>query len=381
MSGVPSGGPKRTLPWMALLAAASLAVSGCATRPDQAAALDLPLVRAAIISSVGEDGRPLDDPPVVRQVGARNDVLLLSGGGSDGAFGAGVLVGWTAAGTRPNFDVVTGVSTGALMATLAFLGPSRDADLVRAYTQITTKDVYRKRGVFGLIGKGALFDRAPLEAMIAGLVTEAMLDEVAREHKKGRRLFVGTTDLDTGVMTTWDMGRIASSASPDRAILYRQVLAASSALPGLFAPVYIRQSEALPTMHVDGGVKAAILFRSYMVDPTGQNENVWAIVNGHVSFKGNEAPGGANAGSIVGRSVSELLRTITQRSVQRTYTMTRNAGAKFNLAYLPDDVEETDPLLFVPLDMKRLFDKGVSLGSSGGWSPVPPRLEPLERMR
>ncbi len=361
---------------------AAVTLSGCATRPDNLPPPDIALIRSAIISAVDENGAALDDPPPVRQVGSRQDVLLLSGGGSDGAFGAGVLVGWTEAGTRPTFNVVTGVSTGALMATLAFLGPKKDPLLIRAYTQMTSKDIYRRRGVVGFAKNASLFDRGPLEAIIAEIVTDALLDEVATEHRKGRRLFVASTDLDSGVATVWDMGRIAISKSPQRAQLYRQVLAASAAIPGVFSPVYIKQQEqGPPTMHVDGSLKNAVLLRSYMVDPKGSNENVWAVVNGHLSLAGNRALSGTNSGSIIGRSISEMLRTISYRSVERTYVMSRNAGAKFNLAYLRDDAEETNPIEFKPEEMKRLFDEGVAVGKTGRWASSPPRLEPLARIR
>lgn len=364
-----------------IVVAVSLALAGCATRPDVLPVDDPALAKFAIISAVDESGAPLDDPPPVRQVGARHDVLVLSGGGSVGAFGAGVLAGWTQSGTRPTFDVVTGISTGALMATLAFLGPSRDADLIRSYTQVTNKDVYKRRGIFGFAKRASVFDRGPLEKMIEALVNDQLLDEVAAEHRKGRRLFIGTTDLDTGVATVWDMGRIAMSKSPQRAQLYRQVLAASAAIPGAFSPVYIKQSDGPPTMHVDGTLKQALLFRSYMVDPKGSNENVWAIVNGHVSYVGNKTLSGNNSGSILGRTISEMLRTITRRSVERVYAMARAGNVKFNLAYLRDDAEEPSPIQFDPVEMKRLFDEGVVVGKNGGWAPVPPRLEPLQRMR
>lgn len=356
-------------------------LAGCASRPAIAPLDDPALARLAIISSVDDDGTPLDDPTPVRQVGQRHDVLLLSGGGSVGAFGAGVLVGWSEAGTRPSFDVVTGISTGALMATLAFLGPSRDEDLMRAYTQITDKDVMKRRGIIGFAKHASVYDRGPLEKMIEQIVTEQLLDAVAVEHRKGRRLFIGTTDLDSGVATVWDMGRIAISKAPNRVRLYRQVLTASAAVPGAFSPVYIQQSDGPPTMHVDGGIKQAILFRSYMIDPRGSNENVWAIVNGRVSFTGSKTLSGNNAGSIIGRSISEMLRTITFRSVQRIYTIANNAGTKFNLAYLPDDIEEPSPITFEPEAMKSLFDAGRAIGKVGKWQSEPPRLERYERAK
>ena len=362
-----------------LIIAAGLLVAGCATRLTEVAG-DPVLARAAIVQTTGEDGEPIGDPPRVRRSGDRYDVLLLSGGGSDGAFGAGVLSGWTASGKRPEFDVVTGVSTGALMATLAFLGPRHDDDLRRAYTEITDREVYRKRGLFGLARHGALYDRRPLEASIAQVVTGPLLDEVAREYRKGRRLYVGTTDLDAGVSLVWDMGKIASSDSPDRLRLYRQVLAASAAIPGVFQPVYIGIG-GKTVMNVDGGAKGSLVFRSYMVDPARAGQNVWTIVNSHISFRGADSVAGANAPTVVGRSISEMLRTIGYRTVYRTYVIARNGNARFNLAYIPDEIAETDPIRFEPSEMRRLFDDGYAAGKAGRWQAEPPRLERLERIR
>jgi predicted acylesterase/phospholipase RssA len=363
-----------------LLSISAASLAACATRPDALPIDDPALAKLALVSSVDEDGAPLNDPPPVRQVGKRHDVLLLSGGGSVGAFGAGVLVGWSQAGTRPEFDVVTGISTGGLMATLAFLGPSQDAQLSRTYTQITNADVMKRRGIIGFAKNASVYDSGPLERMISEIVTEQLLDDVAIQHRKGRRLYVGTTNLDEGVASVWDMGRIAASNSPNRVQLYRKVLAASAAIPGVFSPVYISQSSGPPTMHVDGSVKRAMLFRSYMIDPRGTDEHVWAIVNGRVSY-GNPAPvKGTNSASIVGRSISEMLRTITYRSIQQIYTMAHNAKADFKIAYLPDDVSEPSPIEFDPVAMQALFAAGRSLGASGKWQAEPPRLERYERM-
>jgi predicted acylesterase/phospholipase RssA len=176
------------------------------------------------------------------------------------------------------------------------------------------------------------------------------------------------------------MGKIAISKSPYRLALYRQVLAASAAVPGAFPPVYIRQGNAQPTLHVDGGVRNAMLFRSYMIDVKGTNQRVWAIVNSHITYKSGDMATGANVESVVSRSISEMLRSILLRSVQRIYTMTRVANAEFRLAYIPDDVVETDPMMFKPDEMKRLFEAGYAFGRKGKWASEPPRLEKLERV-
>jgi predicted acylesterase/phospholipase RssA len=141
--------------------------------------------------------------------------LALSGGGSHGAYGAGVLIGWTDAGTRPEFDVVTGISTGALTATAVFLGPEQD-DSLRMYTKVTNKDIYKSRGLLAVLTEDSMYDAAPLRALIAKQIDDGVLQAVAREHARGRRLFVGTVNLDAEAFTIWDMGFIASSDRPDK---------------------------------------------------------------------------------------------------------------------------------------------------------------------
>lgn len=356
-----------------------LLLAGCATRPLTGLG-DPSLMLEAQVREVDSNGRPLRDAAVPPTLDGRHDVLLLSGGGSDGAFGAGVLVGWTESGKRPKFDIVTGVSTGALMATLAFLGPEYDRDLKRMYTEVSDKDILTKRGIIGLFG-GAFFNRTPMEKMIASIVDERMLDAVAAEYRTGRRLYVATTDLDRGITVTWDMGRIAASKSPYRATLYHEVLAASAAIPGVFRPAYIGATGKAPSMQVDGGIKTAVLFRSYMIDPDGDVQHVWAIVNGQVRWETDSGEGGANVTDTLPRTITEMLRTITWRSLYRVYVMARNGGADYHLAFLPDDVAETNPISFEAVGMARLFEAGRKFALGNAWQKEPPRLEKLERMR
>ncbi len=166
--------------------------------------------------------------------------LALSGGGSDGAFSAGVLGGWTAFGTRPEFDVVTGVSTGALTAPFAFLGPKYDAALKDVFTTSDTQDIAIMRPVRGLIGGDSLASNAPLAKVVAHYVTPKFLAEVAAEHRKGRRLLIGTTNLDAERPVIWDMGAIASSGSAEALELFRTVLLSSAAIPAVFPPGFIK---------------------------------------------------------------------------------------------------------------------------------------------
>ena len=161
-------------------------------------------------------------------------VLALSGGGSNGAFAVGLLSGWSEHGTRPQFKIVTGVSTGALTATYAFLGPEYDTLIEKLYTSITDQDVYRNRNPFSALFGDSLRDTSPLRRMIESWIDSELLARVAEEHRKGRRLYIATTDLDATRLVTWDMGAIAASDRGDRLQRYRDVLLASAAIPVAF---------------------------------------------------------------------------------------------------------------------------------------------------
>jgi predicted acylesterase/phospholipase RssA len=182
----------------------------------------------AILAAAGKTG-PL--PPA--------NFLAISGGGEDGAFGAGLLIGWTAAGTRPEFKLVTGISTGALTAPFAFLGPKYDDQLKAVYTTISQKDVLEQRGFLAAIYDDALADNAPLRQLVAKYVTADMLKDIAAENAKGRILAIGTTNLDARRPVVWNIGKIAASGNPKALDLVRDILVASAAIPGAFPPMMI----------------------------------------------------------------------------------------------------------------------------------------------
>jgi hypothetical protein len=189
-------------------------------------------------------------------------MLALSGGADDGAFGAGLLNGWSRRGDRPEFTVVTGVSTGALIAPLAFLGPSHDAMLKKAFTEINASDVFRLNVLGGLFGGDSLASTDPLRRLVASFADDALLEAVAQQHRRGRRLLVGTTNLDTQRPVMWDLGAIAASDSPNKLRLFHDVMVASAAVPGLFAPVIIEtlaDGRMIKELHVDGGVTMNVL--------------------------------------------------------------------------------------------------------------------------
>ena len=183
--------------------------------------------------------------------------LAISGGGQDGAFGAGLLNGWSQHGDRPTFRIVTGISTGALIAPFAFLGEDYDASLKEMYTLYSTKQIIKKSILSGLFGGDSIADSAPLFGLIEKYLDEKAIERIAEEHRKGRRLFVGTTNMDALRPVIWDLGAIAVSDHPDKANLIHRAILASASIPGAFPPVLFDVSKdgiEYNELHVDGGI-------------------------------------------------------------------------------------------------------------------------------
>jgi predicted acylesterase/phospholipase RssA len=183
--------------------------------------------------------------------------LAISGGGQNGAFGAGLLNGWTQHGDRPTFRIVTGISTGAIMAPFAFLGEDYDTSLKEMYTRYSTKQIIKKSILSGLFGGKAIADSAPLLGLLERYLDETAIERIAREHRKGRRLLVGTTNMDALRPVIWDIGAIATSDHPDKANLIHRAILASASIPGVFPPILFDVSKGgieYNELHVDGGV-------------------------------------------------------------------------------------------------------------------------------
>ncbi|WP_237452256.1 patatin-like phospholipase family protein [Qipengyuania algicida] len=252
----------------------SFSLSACASWPDR------PAVAASIAATASVEG--FDDIRIYADADNghwlqwrqqwRDDreragtitpirMLAISSGSDKGAFAAGLLNGWSDSGNRPDFTLVTGTSTGALIAPFAFLGGQYDGTLRTMYTTISARDIFRKRPVEGVLGGVSLADSAPLTHLIERYLTDQIVDEIAVEHRKGRRLLVTTTNLDAQRGVVWDIGAIASSGNPRRAVFIRQLLLASASIPGLFQPVLIdveNNGQNLSEMHVDGGTTASM---------------------------------------------------------------------------------------------------------------------------
>jgi predicted acylesterase/phospholipase RssA len=311
--------------------------------------------------------------------------LAISGGGADGAFGAGVLTGWTERGDRPEFDVVTGVSTGALTAPFAFLGPQYDDALRVVYTESTTRDIAIARPVRGLIAGDSLASNAPLARVVAHYVTPQFLAEVAAEHQKGRRLLIGTTNLDAQRPVVWDMGKIASLGTPESADLFRKVLLASAAIPAVFPPGFVKvaaNGAVYDEMHVDGGATREVFvlptqFMAKKIDSTlgiSPTRRVYIIRNGRVDPEWKAVK--ARTLSIAGRSISTLIKNQGIGDLYELYMFSRRNGIDFNLVYIPGTFPDTSTQAFDPVYMTKLFDVGLGFGRNGGpWQKTPPRWQ------
>lgn len=305
--------------------------------------------------------------------------LALSGGGGDGAFGAGLLKGWTRTGTRPEFSVVSGVSTGALIAPFAFLGPAYDDTLKDMYTGgygITLID--SPDPISAVFGPG-IFDSGRMLTLARKFVTSEVIAAVAREHRKGRRLLVLTTNIDAQRPVVWDMGAIAASGAPGADELFRTVMAASASIPGIFTPTLIPAESGghrFQEMHVDGGVISNVfvlpdyfLANSSFLPLKGKGD-LYVLMNGklHPTFEVTEN----RTVDIVGRSVSTMIRTHSRATLQSTYALTRRSGIGFHLAAIPGNVHDSDAGEFDTDEMRQLYQFGYDRASSGkAWVSAP----------
>ena len=303
----------------------------------------------------------------IRPVGAKQngDWLILSAGGEDGAFGAGLLAGWSKAGTRPDFSVVTGVSTGALMATYAFLGAAYDERLHDLYTRVTAADVFEVGAT-----RQSMLDTWPLEDTIAKNVTPELMADVAREHQRGRRLFVVTTNLDAGRPVVWDMGAIANHGGDAALKLFRQVLLASASVPGIFPPVMIEakaNGQPVQEMHVDGGTTApfyvvpiALLLGTANIRLPADRLHV--LMNGKLvpAFQVTEQ----STIAILGRSMDVLINAAASAEVAAVKALGQRDGIAIDVASIDPAFSRISHGAFDSDYMKALFDHGFEQGTS-----------------
>jgi predicted acylesterase/phospholipase RssA len=316
--------------------------------------------------------------------------LALSGGGDDGAFGAGVLCGWTDHGDRPKFKLVTGISTGALIAPFAFLGSQYDHVLRQVYTGVTSDDIFRKKSLLTVLWRESVADTWPLARLLDMYVDESMLAEVAREHQKGRRLIIGTTQLDAQRLVLWDMGAIAASRDPEAIKLFRKVMLASASIPGAFPPQYIKVEAGgkfYDEMHVDGGTTAQVILYETALDPEimmagldqlsrGRPRILYIIRNSQIKPEWEDIR--PRVGPIAARAISTLIKYHGVGDLFRLYAFAKRDKMDYNLAAIPPDTAPTrgrEP--FDQVYMNQLFELGYDLAVKGyPWMKYPPFFNP-----
>jgi predicted acylesterase/phospholipase RssA len=398
-----------TLAWVAALC---LVLAGCGTLPRNAAPAQAALegkipgfpdargwagqtsstLEQDLVRSFAQESAQ-DFPPDASGT-VRYAHLALSGGGANGAFGAGFLNGWTATGTRPVFKIVTGVSTGALMAPFAFVGPSYDQALREFYTTTSSSDIFLLGSTFGLLWQlvagEALADTRPLQAMIARHVDEQLLQRVAEAHQRGRRLYIGTAYLDGPRFVVWNMGLIASSGRPDALALFRKVMLASASIPVAFPPVFF-EVELMPggprydEMHVDGGVGARVfinggVFRGSVIRERGGlggagREDIFVIHNGQLVPQPEPVP--RSLAQIASRSIDASGRAAVLGDLFRIHGYAQRVDGSFRWITIPPDVNMIGEEIFDPAHMQELYDLGLRMaGASDAWSAQPPGHEP-----
>lgn len=312
--------------------------------------------------------------------------LAISGGGEAGAFGAGLLCGWTEAGTRPDFNLVTGISTGALTAPFAFLGSTRDRELRRVYTDVSAEQILKARNLMVALFGDAMADNAPLFGLISGYVNESMLADVARAYDSGKLLFIATTDLDAQQPVIWNIGAIAKSGHPRSLDTVRRVLLASAAIPGAFPPTMFDVSvgdERYQEMHVDGGTIAqTFLYPSALTVQRREriaagkpvlSANAYVIRNGRLDpdWSGVER----RTLNIAGRAISTMIATGGYNDVMNIYKDAVRDAIGYNLAFIQRDFDSPLPAPFDPVYMRALFEYAYGKARQGyDWAKKPPGI-------
>ena len=289
------------------------------------------------------------------------EILMLSGGGAGGAFGAGILVGWSQLGSRPDFDIVTGVSAGALIAPLAFLGSAWDGQLEEAFGGQASEGLLKPHWIDALFGT-SVFDGAPLKHLVERFVTPELIRAVAAESARGRLLLVGTTDLDREKLVVWNMGLIAAQGGEAARELFSSILVASASVPGVFPPVMIHSranGQNFDEMHADGGTRESFLAFPDIatvspVDlPSLNGAHLYLLANRKLgSTTQNTAP---DTRSILMRSVATALQGVARSNVVLVYAFARRHGITLQATAIPESYPYGGPLDFSASAIRQLF--------------------------
>ncbi|WP_064681186.1 patatin-like phospholipase family protein [Rhizobium bangladeshense] len=363
---------------MAILILAPLA--GCMA-PDRVSYSPKAAANASIegfgdIRSYADTGRQAPDARAWFAIPRHKDVnyLVLSGGGAGGAFSVGVLKAWSDSKERPKFDMVSGVSTGALIAPLAFLGEAYDDTLVDLYTSGVAKELVDADFLPKALLGPSLLRQEPLRRMVERHLTQEILDKIAAEHRKGRRLLVLTSNLDSQRPVVWNMGAIADSARPGALKLFQDVIIASASIPGIFPAVLIKVKaggEEFEEMHSDGGSSSQILTipEGWMVSPRqaawpkGLKLNMYVIVNNALMPEFSTTTN--NTLAVMARASAALIKSQTRSALVATYVYAQKNGIRFRVAAIDRQIpyRMTDP--FNTNYMRAVYHLGYAEMASG----------------
>ena len=310
--------------------------------------------------------------------------LALSGGADNGAFSAGFLNGWTKAGTRPQFKLVTGVSTGALIAPFAFLGPEYDDAVKAIYTNVSRKDIIKDRIFYSVLFKDAMADTTPLAQLLKVKVTQKMVDEIGVEYAKGRLLFLATTNLDAKRPVIWNVTKIAASGKPEALELIQKIMLASASIPGAFPPVMFNveaNGKSFEEMHVDGSATAQVFvywtgieLNKLAAEHNARRERkVYVLCNTRLDPEWAEVE--RRTLSITFNAIATLLEYHVIGDLHRIYQVTQRDGTDFNLAYIPESFKIPRTRQFDTTYMRQLYEFGFQQSAAGyHWAKRPPLL-------
>lgn len=390
---------RRAVPLLAVAAAVALAVvpgsAGCASSADRRDRVRKAVARPVIALKQSQIAQPVTDSLAsalakpTGPVAPPNNALAISGGGQYASYNAGLIVGWSDAGTRPTFDVVTGISSGALVAGYAFLGSKYDPNLTRFFTTVRDRDLFAYRPVVGLFTTGAVASPDRLAALIEQEVNECFLADLRAAHAEGRRLYIGTMNVATRRLTIWDLGAIACSGRPDAPDLVRKVALAAGSIPGLLPPVKFEvevDGVKYVEEHVDGGAASQTFLRlppgaERPADGTTgwlAGSNLYLLAAGKLYAP--ELDGRIGFLKRVTSTVSAALYALYRSELLNLYAFCGVSGMKFQMIAVPDDADiPANSMTFDPPAMQKLYALGYQMARQGvNWRLTPPGTEPGE---
>jgi len=345
--------------------------------PRADAAVTVTRMRELFLRRYEQEGRPKE--------GLTTAMLALSGGAWDGAYSAGVLNGWTACGSRPQFAFVTGISTGALVAPFAFLGAAWDDELRQAFTDPEVKSILDFAPLKALFGALSLGQATPMERLVERFATQEMLDAIGAAYRdEGRWLIIGTTNLDAERPVIWDIGALANSGLPNRLKLFHKIMLASAAVPGVFPPVFFNvtaNGRTYQELHVDGGVLNSIFGIPIQVDvskvrdmPFPHRLEMYMLQNNKLGP--DQTVVDLRLSSILAKTASALIRSQTRGDLYRLWISAQHHGFVFRLGYIPTEFDAGVPPAFDPVYMGRLYELGYEQAAGGyPWRTTLPGLD------